>query len=286
MAGVICSLFANRDNAVTIGFGFLRGILYAAPVAILISQVLLPQISGYPLLCLVLGVPLFFAALGMAGPPAVVGTATAFAIHLLVLVSPSNQGQVDMAALLNQLQSLLIGVGFAVLMFRLISLRTPRRTSRRILEATTYDLQRLTRVPLANAETWFGGRMADRLLLLARHIEQLPVGERRRWEQGLLALDLGNELLHLRACLAGAQGEVAQARDAFLARFAEQLAVGFGALQPGALDEAASRLRLALEGAPDDEPHRLARGAIGQLQQTWRGCCLKAEQEEGAYESA
>ena len=286
MAGVICSLFANRDNAATIGLGFLRGILYAAPVAILVSQVLLPQISGYPLLCLVLGVPLFFAALGMAGPPGVVGTATAFAIHLLVLVSPNNHGQVEMGALLNQLQSLLIGVGAAVLMFRLISLRTPRRTSRRILEATTYDLQRLTAVPLANAETWFGGRMADRLLLLARHIEQLSASERGRWEQGLLALDLGNELLHLRACLAGAQGEVARARDAFLGRFAEQLAVGFGNLRPGALDAAAERLRQALDQAPDDEPHRLARGAIGQLQQTWRSCCLEAVAEEGADESA
>ncbi len=286
MAGVICSLFANRDNAATIGLGFLRGILYAAPVAILISQVLLPQITGYPLLCLVLGVPLFFAALGMAGPPSVVGTATAFAIHLLVLVSPSIQGHVEMGVLLNQLQSLLIGVGFAVLVFRLISLRTPRRTSRRILEATTYDLQRLASVPLANAETWFGGRMADRLLLLARHIEQLSASERGRWEQGLLALDLGNELLHLRACLAGAQGNVAQARDVFLARFTEQLAVGFGNLQSGALDTAADRLRQALEQAADDEPHRLARGAIGQLQQTWRSCCLKAIAEEGTDESA
>ena len=80
--------------------------------------------------------------------------------------------------------------------------------------------------------------------------------------------------------------EVARARDAFLGRYAEQLAVGFDDLQPDALDTAAQRLRVALDQAPDDEPQRLARGAIGQLQQTWRGCCLKAVAEEGADESA
>ena len=45
-------------------------------------------------------------------------------------------------------------------------------------------------------------------------------------------------------------------------------------------------MRQALDQAPDDEPHRLARGAIGQLQQTWRSCCLEAVVEEGADESA
>ncbi|MCB2816634.1 FUSC family protein, partial [Listeria monocytogenes] len=42
LASVVCSLFANRDNAVAIGLSFLRGIVYAIPAAMLVSQWLLP----------------------------------------------------------------------------------------------------------------------------------------------------------------------------------------------------------------------------------------------------
>ncbi|PXB84472.1 fusaric acid resistance protein, partial [Pseudomonas aeruginosa] len=77
LAAVVCSLFANRDNAVAIGLSFLRGIVYAIPAAMLVSQWLLPQWNGFPLLCLAMGVPLFFATLGMA-VPVTAGTATSF----------------------------------------------------------------------------------------------------------------------------------------------------------------------------------------------------------------
>ncbi|MGA4817311.1 FUSC family protein [Pseudomonas aeruginosa] len=100
----------------------------------------------------------------------------------------------NLATLLNSAQGVLIGVGFAVVIFRLLTLR-PGWLTRRLLDATCVDLGRLTRRPLAQAENWFGGRMADRLLRLARHANLLPEQERRRWDDGLLALDLGNELI-------------------------------------------------------------------------------------------
>jgi uncharacterized membrane protein YccC len=282
LGAVLCSLFANRDNAVQIGLSFLRGIAYAFVVAIIVSQAVLPSWSGFPLLCLGMGVPLFFAALGMAGPPAVVGTATAFALHFIVLVAPNNHTRMDMANLLNQAQALVIGVGFAVVIFRLITLRHPKRLIRRILSATTYDLQRLTERPLSIAETWFGGRMADRLLQLARNINLMPLNERRRWHDGLLALDLGNELLHLRACLEGANGPLAVERDRFLQAFAAALSDGLEHVHQGQLDEPANRLRSALEAVTEpDEPKRLAYGAVRQLQRTWMMWCQSLEDNHG-----
>ncbi|KTS76942.1 fusaric acid resistance protein [Pseudomonas oryzihabitans] len=277
IAGVVCSLFANRDNAFAVGLGFMRGIFYACLLAILLSQLLVPQANSFPLLCLVLGGPLFFATLGMAGPLAGRGTATAFALFLLSLTVPRNESVTELDALLNTELGLLIGVGWAVLMFRLFTLSAPRRTTKRILEATLYDLQRLTSLPLRTAEPWFGGRMADRLLLLARHIDLLPSHERHRWALGLLALDLGNELLHLRACLAQTKGELRSAQEAFLGRFAESLAEGADGLQPNRLDDVGERLRHALIEAADGESNRLAWSAVGQLQQTWRSFCLERE---------
>lgn len=81
LAGVACSLFASRDNAAQIGLMFLRGIFYCVPVALLVGHVLLPQVSGFALLCLVLAPPLFFGALGMAHP-LLAGTATSFTLNL------------------------------------------------------------------------------------------------------------------------------------------------------------------------------------------------------------
>ncbi|MFX5757042.1 FUSC family protein, partial [Acinetobacter baumannii] len=68
--------------------------------------------------------------------------------------------------------------------------------------------------------------MADRLLRLARHANLLPEQERRRWDDGLLALDLGTELIHLRACLEGARGVLRKARDRFLGELGELLEAG------------------------------------------------------------
>lgn len=140
LAAVVCSLFANRDNAVAIGLSFLRGIVYAIPAAMLVSQWLLPQWNGFPLLCLAMGVPLFFATLGMA-VPVTAGTATSFAIHFIVLVAPRNQMDYNLATLLNSAQGVLIGVGFAVVIFRLLTLR-PGWLTRRLLDATCVDLGR------------------------------------------------------------------------------------------------------------------------------------------------
>ncbi|MCJ1880379.1 FUSC family protein [Pseudomonas nitroreducens] len=273
LAAVICSLFANRDNAVTIGLGFLRGILYAIPAAAVVSQWLLPQWNGFPLLCLALGVPLFFALLGMA-TPALAGTATSFSIHFITLVAPSNVMKYDLANLLNSAQGIVIGVGFAVLVFRLLTLPADW-LNRRLIQATCEDLGRLTRRPLAEAENWFGGRMADRLIRLARHYTLLPKEEQRRWQDGLFALDLGNELIHMRACLNGAQGQLRKRRDQFLGALGSVLEKGPGAGREPRLESLCPPLEEALahDLQGDDESNRLARAALAQLRHTWRQWC-------------
>ncbi|WP_428835369.1 FUSC family protein [Pseudomonas peli] len=100
---------------------------------------------------------------------------------------------------------MVLGVGAAVLAFHLLILRDPAWHGRRLLAATLSDLVRLTRRNLRGAESWFGGRMADRLLQLARHYPELPEPARSRWDDGLLGLDIGDELMHLRLILAVAQ---------------------------------------------------------------------------------
>jgi uncharacterized membrane protein YccC len=113
---VVCSLFASRENGAQIGLSFLRGILLAVPVAFLVGQILLPQWSSFAMLCLGMGVPLFFGALGMAHPRTG-ATATSFCLHFIVLVAPLNTMHFDVASMLNSALAMLIGVSAAVLAF-------------------------------------------------------------------------------------------------------------------------------------------------------------------------
>lgn len=277
MAAVICSLFANRDNAIAIGLSFLRGALYAFVLVVVITQWLLPQWSGFPLLCLALGVPLFFATLGMTRP-ALAGTATAFALQFITLVAPGNQMHYDFAALLNSFIGILIGAGFAVMVFRLLALPTGW-FNRRLLVVSCADLARLTRRPVAQAESWFGGRMADRLIRLAWHYQLLPESDQQHWDDGLLAMDLGNELIHLRTCLSEARGGLRKERDRFLVGLGELFEAGPARSRSTRLGETSQRLYAALQSSPS-EAHRLAQATLIQLHTTWQQWCQR-EDERG-----
>lgn len=280
LACVVCSLFASRENAAQIGLLFMRGIFYAVPVAFFVGQILLPQLNGFAMLCLALGVPLFFGALGMARP-AIGATATSFCLHFIVLCAPQNDMRYDMAFFFNEALAMLIGVGCAVLAFNLIGLRSASWHGRRLLRATLRDLARLTRHGLGGAESWFGGRMADRLMQLARHYPVLPSPTRSRWDDGVASLDLGDELLHLRACLAAGDRALGAAEERFLERLRRQLLLGPAPEREAALDEAAAELLEALRAAPPSIDRRLAETALWQLQDGWRRWCGQPGETHG-----
>lgn len=271
---VVCSLFASRENAAQIGMMFLRGIFIALPLAFFVGQLLLPQLDGFAMLCLALGVPLFFGALGMANP-ALGATATSFSLHFIVLCAPQNSMRYDVAFFFNEALAMLVGVSCAVMAFHLIGLRNPVWHGRRLLKANLNDLARLARRSLAGAENWFGGRIADRLLLLARHYPALPSRSRSRWDDGIASLDLGDELLHLRACLAAAEIPLGAAEECFLRRFEQLLRKGPAPEQAHALDLAVAQLLQALRESAPSIDRRLAQAAALQLQNSWRHWCLQ-----------
>ncbi|MDR8365526.1 FUSC family protein [Pseudomonas sp. JL3] len=280
LTGVVCSLFASRENGAQIGMSFLRGIVLAIPSAFIVGQILLPQWSGFALLCMGMGVPLFLGALGMAMPQ-IGATATSFCLHFIVLVSPLNMMKFDVANFFNSAQAMLIGVGAAVLAFHLLILRNPTWHGRRLLAATLADLVRLTRRSLRGAESWFGGRMADRLLQLARHYPELPEPARSRWDDGLLGLDIGDELLHLRLSLAVAQAPVKEPQRRYLEQLEKVLEQGPAGSRAEALAQPSEELLKALYALPPSDAVKLAQGAVLQLQSSWRAWCHQQEQSHG-----
>lgn len=277
---VVCSLFASRENGAQIGMSFMRGIFLAVPLAFVVGEILLPQWSGFAMLCMAMGVPLFFGALGMAKPQ-IGATATSFCLHFIVLVSPLNQMKFDVATFFNSAQAMLLGVGTAVLAFHLLILRNPAWHGRRLLAATLDDLVRLTRRNLRGAESWFGGRMADRLLQLARHYPELPEQARSRWDDGLLGLDIGDELMHLRLSLAAAQVSASEPQRRYLQQLESVLQQGPAASRAEALAESSAELLHTLQSLPPSDALKLAQGAVVQLQNSWRIWCRQQEENHG-----
>ena len=275
---VVCSLFASRENGAQIGMSFLRGIFLAVPTAFVIGELVLPQWSSFAMLCLAMGVPLFFGALGMAKPQ-IFATATSFCLHFVVLISPLNAMKYDVAAFFNNAQAMMIGVGAAVLAFNLLILRNPAWHSRRLLAATLHDLVRLTHRRLPGAESWFGGRMADRLLQLARHYPELPAQSRSRWDDGLLGLDIGDELLHLRLSLAVAQVPDTRAQRRYFEALEQVLERGPAGDQADGLAPASAAFLNVLSTQPPSDALKLAQGAVVQLQNSWRAWCSQHEPE-------
>ncbi|MBV7550260.1 FUSC family protein [Pseudomonas sp. PDM26] len=274
LSGVLCSLFANYENGAAITMGMTRGFLYAIPIAAIVTQWMLPEWNGFPLLCLALGVPLFFGALGMA-EPRLTPTPTAFVIQFIILVTPSNLMHYDFSALLNSAIGSLVGGCFAVLVFRLLTL-PPGWFNRRLLNAVCNDLARLTRYPLAQADNWFGGRMADRLLRLA---QLSPGADSKHWNDGLLAMDLGNELIQLRTCLSDTDSSLRNECDRFLAQLGQRLAFGPTPESALLLSDLSQHLNGALQQT-HSQASQLAQASLVEMQTLWEQWCQR-EDERG-----
>ncbi|MBC8783881.1 FUSC family protein [Pseudomonas fluorescens] len=277
ISGVVLSLFAARENPSASSLNFLKGIALSIPVAGCVRFALLPGFDGFPLLCMALGVPLFFASLCMSRAN-LAASASAFCIFFVNNVGPSNLMTYDIAAFLNKAIATLVGVGIAVVVFRLIPLNPGERHYRRMFTASLFDLAQLTSRPLEQAESWFGGRMADRLIRLSRYSDTLPAERRTHWDNGLLGLDLGDELLELRASLSSSQGALASVRDDYLRQWAVVLKQGGpGVDQAALLDTPSAALLDVLERSSvlAEQDRQMARAALLQLRFTWQTWCQR-----------
>ncbi|WP_213881013.1 FUSC family protein [Pseudomonas sp. dw_358] len=274
ICGVVLSLFAGREAPAGAALNFLKGIAVSVPVAALVSF-LLPGGDAFSMLCLGLGVPLFMASLCLS-QPAIAPIASSFCIFFVNNVAPANVMIHDLDSFINRALATLVGVGVSVLVFRVVSLGPGVRHYRRLVQASLSDLSQLTRRPLAQAESWFGGRMADRLMRLARYRTQHPDEPNLEWHHGLNGLDLGGELLHLRGCLVDADPSLARERDLYLRNLGRLFKQGEPSPgQSDLLDEPSERLLKALDANTGLTPRRqeLARAAVVQVQYVWHSWC-------------
>ncbi len=269
MVAVICSMFANKENAAQISMGFLRGVCYSVVISFIVSQLILPSWSGFPLLWLAIGVPLFIGSLGMV-KPAIAGTCTVFSINLLMLCRPTNHGFQSTEMFINQSLAMPLGVIAALLAFHLVKINTPYWQGKYMLGAMLKDLRKLTQGSIKGAETWFGGRMADRLVLLARHRSIMAQNAEKRWYDALHVMDLGDEILNLRANLAK-KIKIRTNLNNYLDELAKVFERGPDKVNVALLNKASEQLKVVIREKELDTQGVLAISAIMQIQQVWHG---------------
>jgi uncharacterized membrane protein YccC len=160
--GVICALFATRPNPVVGGMGFLKGGLVAVIAAAICNFAILPMLSDFTELAVVIGIIMFASGLAMrnAGTAAL---ATSFAFLFFDLVGPDNTSRADAASFMNGALALILGVGTGVLVFTLLFPSDLPGKRRRLQRATLRDLMDIGQSPARWTREHWLSRTADRL---------------------------------------------------------------------------------------------------------------------------
>jgi len=259
------AFFASRDNPVAITMMFYKGMLAAIPSAFLFGHVLLAQANGFPMLAMIFGTPLFLGLLG-AGHPRLMGYCLAFTIFNILLTMPGNGMDFSFDSFANRAVAVVIGLTVVVMSFRLLPGLGATLRRRRLVGAISRDLRRLDQRPPHETESLFSGRMADRLLALARHDDMLPLDQRHLFALGLTGLDLGVSGLRLRQWL-DATPELRQPRQAYQQALAQAYRACAAGRSCPALSDAASALLDAARRyhALPDERLALIEGMLERL---------------------
>ena len=177
----LCALISLQQNPTRGSVNMLLGFLPVVPVAAVCLLWILPGISGFPVLAIVMGVPIFLMAM-LVKFPRTNPYGVNFLTFFTVLLAPSNPQTYDPSSFANSaLQLVLSGVA-VVAGFRLILPVSPPRRLFRIADAVGHDLTRALRGEardqpsrvalrydrLRQARSWIGRPTLARRKLLAQ----------------------------------------------------------------------------------------------------------------------
>ena len=186
IVSVVCALFATRDNPVAAGLGFLKGTGWAFAASAICNFALIPMISGFPLLAVVISLFMLPAGIAMRHPRTA-APAASFAIFFWDLVGPSNDVRTEAAGFFNGSLTLLAGIACGTLAFALLFPPNVQATRRRLHRAIRRDLALIGSTPgIWTSAEWFS-RTADRFGRQLAAEKALPAAVMDQDMAGMLA---------------------------------------------------------------------------------------------------
>lgn len=174
----------------------LLGVVVAVPVALFFGLGLLSKSSGdFEMLVLVLAGPYFLGLLALAERPTL-PYGLGFCVSFTLIVQPGNHMTFSTDVATSNALGLFVGMSILYWVFKLITPLDGQVMQRRLLEATARDLTAIDsqRWP----ESWFNGRMGERLLRLANYDQGSGNPSRVMTDLGFTGLNIGHMSIRLR----------------------------------------------------------------------------------------
>lgn len=144
MTGVTFSLFASLDNPLRPAKGFFWSTLLSLPIAIFYQYVVLPAISDFGALVLVLA-PFYLYGGYLMAKPATAPRITPMVLNTTMLLSISNSAASSIDTMLNQSAGMMIGIGMPLLLFGILREVGSEGAMRRLRQALDRQLAELAR---------------------------------------------------------------------------------------------------------------------------------------------
>jgi len=190
-AAIAVIVFSPRaDQAYSTAIGFMIGAGLAAAFAAIVKFAVLPGLTTFAGFSLAIGLLLVPAGMLLAKRQSPM--LMAMVVVFLPLLAPANQTSFDTQQFYNAALAIVLGVGAAVLAFRLLPPLPPSLGIRRLLSLTMRDLRRLTKGPIPRTAHGWEGRVYGRLFAMPEQTEPLQRA------QLLAALSVGTEIIRLR----------------------------------------------------------------------------------------
>ena len=147
---VVCTLLANMPNPAAASWGFTKGAVLSIIADFICGFVLLPHVTGAPLLMLSL---LPFLALAVYGTtiPKYSVTGVGFVVFFITDLNINNAMPYDVSSFLNNSLGVLVGMGAGVLSYRLLLPTNAASERRRLVRSLRQAIQRLSK----GARKWY-----------------------------------------------------------------------------------------------------------------------------------
>ncbi|TRM53762.1 FUSC family protein [Achromobacter sp. LC458] len=194
-----CALLSTAPNPALGAVEFIKGTVAAVAMSFLCTFIVLPHVSGLPLLLVVLGL-FWLPGVYATTMPRYALAGAAYLVAFTTLTAADNPMRYDFALFLNGAVAWVLATCFTLLGFRIVLprnlARDVTRLRRRIRDAALGTLR--GEPPDASAWQW---RQQHRIAQLGALLRTQPQAMDRAIAQALASLHLGREILRLRRWL-------------------------------------------------------------------------------------
>ncbi len=194
-----CALLSTAPNPALGAIEFIKGTVLAVVMAFLCSFLILPHVSGLPLLLLILGL-FWLPAIYATTVPRYALAGVAYLVAFTTLAAPDNLMKYDFAVFLNGSVAWILATFFTLLGFRVVLPRNLSRDAARLGQTIRDEALGTLRGARTKASTW-QWRQQHRTAQLGAALRTQPEVMDRAISNALASIHLGREVLRVRKWL-------------------------------------------------------------------------------------